>query len=108
MQHYWNYPVKQKLYPLLQRIMRKKQIEYYLLHSDKGKNDRINIDHHHHHLFSGSFEYTVKKQGWMGGGTRSVKFTHGTTTLATVRSILIHTDQRDRNLLESNRSNKIT
>lgn len=29
--------------------------------------------------FSQGFEYTVKKQGWMGGGTRSVKFSQAST-----------------------------
>ena len=37
---------------------------------------------------SHSFEYTVKKQGWMGGGTRSVKFAHGTTSTPMVRSMI--------------------
>jgi len=29
----------------------------------------------------------VKKQGWMGGGTRSVKFAHATTAAPMVRFI---------------------
>jgi hypothetical protein len=29
----------------------------------------------------------VKKQGWMGGGTRSVKFTHATTAAPMVKFI---------------------
>ena len=90
MQHYWNYLVKQKLYPRLRRIIRKKPIEHYLLHSDKGKNDSSHQTNTDNRFLYCSFEYTVKKQGWMGGGSRSVKFTHSATMAPTVRSIIIH------------------
>jgi len=35
--------------------------------------------------FYDSFDYTVKKQGWMGGGTRSVKFARAAGVTSTVR-----------------------
>lgn len=34
-----------------------------------------------------SFEYAVKKQGILGGGTRSVKFAHAPTSTPVVREI---------------------
>lgn len=102
MQHCWNYPVKQKLYPRLRRTIRKKPIEHYRLHSDRGKNDFFHQTNTDDRFLSCSFEYTVKKQGWMGGGSRGVKFTHSATTAPTVRSIIIHSNQQDRDLLESN------
>lgn len=50
-----------------------------------------------------SFEYTVKKQGWMGGGTRSVKFAHAATSTPMVRSIIIfEIVNKDVNVVESN------
>jgi hypothetical protein len=72
MRHCWNYQVKQKLFLVLQKIMQRKQIVLYRLHLDKGKSNN--------HFVCDSFDYTVKKQGWMGGGTRSVKFVHAATT----------------------------
>ena len=35
-------------------------------------------------VFLYRFDYTVKKQGLLGGGTRSVKFANSNTTAATV------------------------
>jgi myosin-1 len=43
------------------------------------KNYRKKTNHDLPITFGKGFDYTVKKQGWMGGGTRSVKFTHATT-----------------------------
>ncbi len=37
MLHYWNYQVKQKLFRLCRKIILKKLIVHYPLHSDKGK-----------------------------------------------------------------------
>ncbi len=86
MQHYWNYLVKLKQYQRLRRIISKKLTGHYQLHLDKGK---INYSQKHQSTFFRyyRFDYTVKKQGWGGGGTRSVKFTHGTTATPVVRLI---------------------
>jgi hypothetical protein len=45
---------------------------------DKGKSN--NLGNSNRNFICYSFDYTVKKQGWMGGGTRSVKFVHAATT----------------------------
>ncbi len=36
-------------------------------------------------FFCYSFDYTVKKQSWVGGGTRSVKFAHAATAAPMVK-----------------------
>lgn len=49
------------------------------------------------------FEYAVKKQKWIGGGTRSVKFSHGSTVVTAVRFISSNIISINDFPLESNR-----
>lgn len=54
------------------------------------------------------FEYAVKKQKWIGGGTRSVKFSHGSTVVTAVRFISSNVISINDFSLESNRFKQIT
>lgn len=82
----WNCPARQKPSLLFRRTTRRKPAALSRSTLDKGRMLCGCLRRHGKQTFLSSFEYTVKKQGWMGGGTRSVKFAHSATNPSTVMS----------------------
>ena len=87
MRHCWNCPARQKPSLLFRGITRRKPAAPSRSTLDKGRVGGGCLRRHVKQTFLSSFEYTVKKQGWMGGGTRSVKFAHSATNPSTVMSM---------------------